>query len=61
MKRFEPTKRTALDGKRWWVVYDRKENKYSTYTCHGKYKTKWECQFFIDLYEKRGYYNNVCS
>lgn len=35
--------RTALDGKTWWVVFDRLENRYSNLTCFGKYKTKKDC------------------
>lgn len=43
-------KRTAIDGKIWWCVYDIKEHKYSTCLCFGKYKTKKECQIAIDFY-----------
>ncbi len=51
--RFEPVKRTALDGKTWWVVWDRKENKYCTlYNLSDRYKTKRACQFAIDYYGK---------
>lgn len=50
--RFVPTQRTAVDGKTWWVVYDNKEQKYSTYTCFGKYRTKRDCQYAIDRYSK---------
>lgn len=46
--RFIPTQRVAIDGKSWWVVYDLKQSRYSTYTCFGKYKTKRECQSDID-------------
>lgn len=53
--RFTPTPRVALDGKRWWVVWDCKNNCYSTYTCFGKYKTKSDCQIAIDYYETRIY------
>ena len=52
MERFIPTKRTAIDGKAWWVVYDRKNGKYSDLICHGKYFTKKSCQFDIDFYNK---------
>lgn len=48
--RFVPAQRTAVDGKTWWVVYDNAENKYSTCTCFGKYKSKKECQYAIDRY-----------
>lgn len=47
---FEARKRTALDGKTWWCVFDNKNMKWSTYTCFGKYKTKKSCQYDIDLY-----------
>ena len=46
--RFIPTKRIAMDGKSWWVVYDLKQSRYSTYNCFGKYKTKCACQSDID-------------
>jgi hypothetical protein len=45
---YEPRQRTALDGKVWWYPYNTKEQKYSTLTEHGKYKTKKECQYAID-------------
>lgn len=47
-KRFVPTKRTALDGKVWWVVYDNWRRNYSSYLFHGKYKTKKACENAID-------------
>lgn len=46
--RFEPRQRTALDGKVWWVVYDRYKQEFSSLTCFGKYKTKKDCQAAID-------------
>lgn len=45
-----PRKRTAIDGKTWWVVYDSDLRKYSTLTCFGKYRTKKDCQIVIDYY-----------
>ena len=48
MSRYEPRKRTALDGKMWWCVYDTYNKQWSTLLCHGKYKTKKECQYAID-------------
>lgn len=51
--RFVPKQRTALDGKVWWCVYDTKENKWSTMTCHGKYKTKKDCLWAIDRCNKQ--------
>lgn len=50
--RFEPRKRTALDGKVWWCVYDNQNNCYSTYICYGKYKTKRKCIEAIDFWNK---------
>lgn len=44
----EPRKRTALDGKEWWCVFDTETMKWSTYTCFGTYKRKKDCQFAID-------------
>lgn len=38
--RFKPVKRTAIDGKVWWCVWDKMKCDWSTYTCHGRYKTK---------------------
>ena len=45
---FEPRQRTSLDGKVWWVVYDRYKQEFSTLTCFGKYKQKKDCQWAID-------------
>lgn len=50
---FVPTKRTALDGKVWWCVYDTVENKWSTLLCFGKYRTKRDCQYAIDRYTEK--------
>jgi len=49
-KRFIPMKRTALDGKTWWVVFDRFDNHYSNMVCFGKYKTKIDCMVAINYY-----------
>ena len=43
-KRFEPRKRTAIDGCVWWCVFDTERNNWSTFLCHGKYKTKKACE-----------------
>lgn len=53
MNRFEPTKRTALDGKVWWVVWDNIEHRYSTNICFGKYRRKKDCQWAIDFFTER--------
>lgn len=49
MKRYEPRKRTAIDGRTYWCVYDTLENKYSSMLCFTKYRTKKECQIAIIL------------
>lgn len=48
MPRFIPEKRTAIDGKTWWCVYDTQRHCWSTYLCHGKYKTRKACQIAIE-------------
>jgi len=48
----QPRKRTALDGKTWWVVFDADSMKYSSLVCFGKYKTKKSAQIAIDYYTK---------
>ena len=48
-----PRKRTAIDGKIWWVVYDTDLKKYSTLICFCKYRTKSACQIAIDYYNGR--------
>lgn len=37
---YRAVKRTALDGKTWWVIWDNIHNCYSTRIDHGKYRTK---------------------
>lgn len=49
MKRYEARKRTAIDGRVWWCIYDTLENKYSSLLCFAKYRTKKECQIAIIL------------
>ena len=49
---FEPRQRTALDGKVWWVVYNRYKQEFSSLTCFGKYNTKKDCQLAIDNYKE---------
>lgn len=44
---FAPAKRTAIDGRFWWVVMDKKTHKYSTLLCFGKYRTRKECNAAI--------------
>lgn len=47
---FVPKKRTALDGKVWWCAWNPSTGDWSKCTYHGKYKTRWECQWAIDKY-----------
>ena len=49
----EARKRTAIDGKVWWCVFDTKTTKWSTLTCFGRYRLKKDCQFAIDYYTKK--------
>ena len=55
----EPRERTTVDGKTWWVVFDKDTQKYSTLTCFGKYKSKKDCQYAIDKYNEVGACNDV--
>lgn len=52
---YEARKRTALDGKEWWCVFDVTHNRWSTFIFHGKYKRKKDCEYYIreysDLYK----------
>lgn len=50
MERFIPKKRTALDGRVWWCVWDNERNYWSYYVVHGVYKTKKECEWDIYKY-----------
>ena len=45
----EPRKRTALDGKTWWCVFDTDSMKYDM-IFFDKYKLKRDCQYAIDRY-----------
>lgn len=54
--RYTPRQRVALDGKSWWLPYDKLEHKWSPLTCHGKYKTKKACQAAITSYHEEGWY-----
>ena len=47
--RFVPAKRRALDGIVWWCVWDNAEGKWPTYLCHGKYRTKAQCEMAISF------------
>ena len=49
MKRYEPRKKTAIDGRSWWCVYDTLKNEYSNLLYFAKYRTKKDCQIAIIL------------
>lgn len=53
-EKFVPRKRTALDGRIWWCVYDTEQREYSSLLCFGKYKSKREAQYAIDWHVKKG-------
>ena len=50
--RFGPVKRTALDGKAWWCMYDYRDKAYVTW---GRFKTRRQAlvQLAIDLQHNR--------
>ena len=48
----EPRKRTALDGKVWWCVFDTDKMEWST-ILFGKYNLKRDCQYAIDRWNIR--------
>ena len=56
MARFIPAKRIALDGVAWWCVWDCERSNWSTFICHGKYRTKKECLENIRYHNKKWCY-----
>ena len=50
-----PAKRTALDGRVWWVVFDDASGKYSTLLCFGRYKTRKAAQIAICCAQMMGH------
>lgn len=54
MKRFVPKQRRALDGLAWWCIWDNKRRQWSTYTHHGKYKTRRAAEIALAVLEARG-------
>lgn len=49
--RFIPVDRYAVDGRRWYVVYDKQENNYASFPAFfGKYTTRKDCQYAIDKF-----------
>lgn len=51
--RYIPVKRTAVDGRVWWVVWDCKNHKYSTCVLFGRYERKKDCEFDIRFKTER--------
>lgn len=49
----EPRKRTALDGRSWWCVFDTEQMEWSSCIIFGKYRTRKACQISIDYYMKK--------
>ena len=52
MNQFESRKRTALDGRTWWCIWDNEKRDWSSLTCFGKYKTKYGAEIAIKYYEE---------
>lgn len=50
----EPRKRTALDGKTWYVVFDTEKQKYSPLLCFGRYRRKKDAEYAINNAIKKG-------
>lgn len=53
--RYMPRKRTALDGKVWWCVFDLVNMQWSKQHYHYKYRTKKECQNAINSHKWNQY------
>lgn len=49
----EPRKRTALDGRSWWYVFDTDTMKWSDCIIFGKYRTRKACWVSIDYYLRK--------
>lgn len=49
----EPRKRTTLDGKTWWCVFDTESMKWSTLIIFDRYKLKRDCQNAIDRWNEK--------
>lgn len=52
-EKYVPMKRTSLDGKTWWCVYDAKKHRWCTSILFGKYKMKKDAQIAIDYQKER--------
>ena len=52
-KRYEPRKRTAIDGRVWWCIFDNARGEWSTLVFFGRYKTRKDAQFYIDYNIKK--------
>ena len=48
--RFKPAKRTAIDGRVWWCVWDNKEGMY----LHGRHNTRRDCVLTIYMNLRHG-------
>ena len=49
--RFIPVDRRAVDGRRWYVVYDKQEDEYAKFPAYfGRYTTRKNCQYAIDRF-----------
>lgn len=46
--RFSTKQRTALDGRVWWCIWDNVRNNWSTFTMHGKYRTRRDAAYAIE-------------
>lgn len=44
--------RELSDGKTWWCVWDRQKQAFSSFVCHGKYRTKSLCELRIAYHNK---------
>ena len=53
-RRYVAAKRTALDGKVWWCIFDHKKNGYSVAGGCGRYKTRKDCEYGIEWRLKKG-------
>lgn len=49
----EARKRTAIDGRVWWCVWDNEKGQWSTLTLFGRYKTKRGAELAIKYYEEQ--------
>lgn len=55
-----PAKRTALDGRTWWCVYDIRSKEFSHIVFFGKYSTRRGCEFAIERVWETYYEGKDC-